>query len=195
MHQNEAIGAFEFMPMAHFDATKAVAATAYLVEHTGESLYIVMKMMYLADKLHLERYGRFIAGDTYAAMKKGPVPSSTYDLFKHVRGECGPIPGGELARSVFEYGQGHALRVLQRPDYDELSESDIECLEATIGVWRNLGKWAVRDLSHDDAWGVSRDRLPEHANSGPMFIEDIASQFDDDGLVLRHVQDPHPGQA
>ena len=41
--------------------------------------------MFLAEKYHLVRYGRPITGDRYDAMKDGPVPSFTYDLFKKHR--------------------------------------------------------------------------------------------------------------
>jgi uncharacterized phage-associated protein len=40
--------------------------------------------MYFADRKHLEKYGRFICGDSYVAMKHGPVPSEIYDILKAV---------------------------------------------------------------------------------------------------------------
>ena len=43
-----------------FDWRKAVSASSYLASKTGESLYFVLKMLYLADKAHLDQYGRFI---------------------------------------------------------------------------------------------------------------------------------------
>lgn len=39
-------------------------------------------ILYLADKTSLEKYGRFIFGESYYAMKEGPTPSYTYNLLK-----------------------------------------------------------------------------------------------------------------
>ena len=110
---------------ATFQPQKAVAAAAFLIEKTGQSLYTLMKMLYLADRLHLSRHGRFIAGDNYTAMRQGPVPSITYDLFKHVRGERKTVPGTELAERSFEYVGEHNFRLRQEPHLDELSESTL----------------------------------------------------------------------
>src|SRR5690606_29259588 len=112
-----------------FDVEKAIAAVGYLVEQTGASMYSIMKMMYLADKIHLERYGRFIAGDHYVAMPQGPVPSCTYNMIKHVRGEQRSRQGDERGLQYFSYSRDHEISLTQRPDYDELSNSDQQCLD------------------------------------------------------------------
>lgn len=176
-----------------FDVGKAIAAVGFLVEKTGATMYSLMKMMYLADKVHLERYGRFIAGDNYVAMKQGPVPSCTYNMIKHVRGEnCGP--GFELAKQYFAYGSNHEVKLKAQPDYDELSGSDIECLEWIAGVYNDVGHWMVRDMSHDEVWKSvwTRWRL---AKSLPIDIEVIASQFDGKEHLIAHLRDSTPGEA
>lgn len=173
-----------------FDIQKAIAATGYLVEHTGESMYSLMKMMYLADKVHLERYGRFIAGDTHCALKQGPVPSNTYDLMKHVRGEPqDELPGADLAKEYFSYGPDHQVSLLKQPDYGELSESDIECLAIIVDTYKKVGKWSVRDLAHDDAW-----KATWRGRSRPISTELIARAIGDVQL-MEHLRDPEPGAA
>ena len=37
----------------------------------------LLKLVYMADRFHLRRYGRLISGDNYYAMQLGPVPSIT----------------------------------------------------------------------------------------------------------------------
>ncbi len=180
--------------VAGFDAAKAVASVGYLVERTGESLYPIMKMIYLADKLHLERYGRFIAGESYAAMKQGPVPSCTYNLIKHVRGDLNECQGAEVARQYLDYGENHKIVLRKAADTGELSETDIECLDEVVRMWAKVGKWVVRDLSHDLAWQAAMEKLFHGKKSHPIDIEDIARQVDSD-LLVKHVQDPNPGHA
>lgn len=177
-----------------FDVSKAVAAIGYLVEKTGATMYSLMKMMYLADKMHLERYGRFIAGDNYVAMKQGPVPSCTYNMIKHVRGEnCGR--GFDLAAQYLAYGENFAVSLKRKPEYeDELSASDIECLEEIANIYNKVGHWAVRDMSHDDAWKSVWSRWT-FSKSVPIGVEAIAAQFEGKDPLISHLRDSTPGEA
>lgn len=177
-----------------FDVNKAIAAVAYLVEHTNESMYPIMKMIYLADKLHLERHGRFIAGDHYAAMEQGPVPSCTYNMIKHVRGDDCLRDGDEVARRFLRYGDNHSIHVIEKPDYDELSDSDQRALDDVISIYRMSNKWTIRDLSHDPAWKRAwKGRMFRKSVSLP--IEKIAGQLNDSEALLAHLKDPTPGEA
>ncbi|MFT4197501.1 MAG: Panacea domain-containing protein [Pseudoxanthomonas sp.] len=179
---------------AQFQREKAIAAMGHVVQQTQASMYSVMKMMYLADKLHLERYGRFIAGDTYAAMKQGPVPSHAYNLVKCVRGESESCPGDVVAREFFAYGaDDHSLKLLRDPDLDELSESDIRCLDVVIETYKKMGHWAVRDMSHDDAWKAAWKSA--RRKSFPMSVEAIAGQLEGAERLVAHLRDNAPGRA
>ena len=58
---------------SNFDQA-ALAAVLYVAHRLPHStLHTLSKVLYFADRKHLERYGRFIFGDTYIAMKFGPV--------------------------------------------------------------------------------------------------------------------------
>ncbi|MBO9766534.1 SocA family protein [Xanthomonas phaseoli pv. dieffenbachiae] len=180
-----------------FDVQKAIAAIGYLVEQTGESMYSLMKMMYLADKIHLERFGRFIAGDSYVAMEQGPVPSHAYNLVKCVRGDVQDAALSEACR-YFEYTRStHELKMKIQPDYDELSGSDVDCLGEVVGIYQRLGKWAVRDLSHDDAWAKTwqRKKGGRLVKATEMPMQVIAEQYDEAEKVLKHLKDSAPGEA
>lgn len=176
-----------------FEIDKAIVVLGYFVEHTRESMYSLMKLMYLADKLHLERFGRFIVGDTYCALQQGPVPSHTYNMMKHLRGEQ-QDEAFAIAEKFFAYRDGHALELLQRVDMEELSLGEISCLEAIYDVYKSLGKWGVRDLSHDTAWANAWDSK-RSKKSVPIAIEKIASQLDNGEIVIRHLSNRHPGEA
>ncbi len=177
-----------------FEIDKAIAAIAYLVEHATTSMYTVLKMMYIADKMHLERYGRFISGDKYAAMEQGPVPSSTYNMIKHLRDESG-YEEFERAKQYLGYGDEHQILVQVRPDYEELSASDVECLDEIVSIYCKVGKWAVRDMSHDAAWQGAWRSKAFFRNSVVMDVVDIARQFEDGDALVQHLADMHPGEA
>ena len=65
-----------------FDYKKATQAINYFTKKEGgqiEKLKLI-KLVYLADRFHLRKYGRPIMNDTYLAMPLGPVGSSVKDI-------------------------------------------------------------------------------------------------------------------
>ena len=67
-----------------FDIRKTIAAVAFLMDREGGQLdmFLGLKMLYLADKEALIRWGKTITGDSFVSMPKGPVLSIVYNLFK-----------------------------------------------------------------------------------------------------------------
>lgn len=182
--------------LRNFDVPKAIAAIGMFVKGTGETLYPIMKMMYLADKRHLHEYGRFIVGDEYCAMEQGPVPSLSYDMLKRVKE--GVVKGDALdsAMHCFDYLAGHRITLKHDPDLDELSISEQQCIQAIIDAYQNVGKWVVRDLSHDDAWRIAWGKKAAHAKRGGCIEpKEIARTLDDGDMLLKHLMDTHPGEA
>jgi uncharacterized phage-associated protein len=134
-------------------------------------MYNVLKVFYLSDKLHMERYGRFIFDDNYSAMSKGPVPSGAYDLIKVIKS------GGDLPFSVespVKLGANHIVSTLRHADEDVFSGSDLLCLDEVISrsESEDLG-----DLSHDDAWRDTR-------RNGMMSVEAIISTLKNSKALL-----------
>jgi len=86
-----------------FKAEKSVEAILYIAQNVKQpTFHSISKMMYFADKVHLEKYGRFICGDNYVAMKHGPVPSGTYDILKVARGDgFAPLSALTLVKQAF----------------------------------------------------------------------------------------------
>jgi len=77
--------------MANFklDIEKSVHATLLVLNELGGTtdFHKVFKILYFADQKHLARYGRPVTGDSYVAMKNGPVPSNIYDIFKAIKSD------------------------------------------------------------------------------------------------------------
>jgi uncharacterized phage-associated protein len=57
------------------------------VEHLGKTK--LMKLMYFADKKHLETYGRTIFFDDYYKLPRGPVASLTLNIINNLNEEDG----------------------------------------------------------------------------------------------------------
>src|SRR5689334_5013714 len=63
------------------DTSKALEVILWLCEAKPEiDVYHIVKCAFLADKLHLNRYGRPVAGDNYAAATYGPLGAVVYGL-------------------------------------------------------------------------------------------------------------------
>lgn len=136
-----------------FEPEKALEALLYAAKHTPDhDLYKTLKVLYVADKLHLSRYGRFIYGETYARLPLGPVPQSAYDV---VRSVTEPWRRTKFGREkVLEAldRKGTTLIPKREPDVLELSKSDVECLDEAIAELRDLGINRIKEKTHDSAW-------------------------------------------
>jgi len=99
------------MPDFKIDISKAKAVILYIAGKFGETdFHKVFKILYLAERAHLVKYGRPIVGDTYMAMKYGPVPSFIYDAFKAIRGDGYRMPGLDSFYIAFEVEDKYSLR-------------------------------------------------------------------------------------
>ncbi len=109
---------------------KAVNSLLYVAQKLQKAdKHKTYKILYFADQKHLVKYGRPIIGDTYIKMDYGPVPS----FIKNIVDE--KING--LEEIVAVYNQ-HFIKILQIPNIEVLSESDIECLQEAIEENENL---------------------------------------------------------
>jgi len=164
-----------------FDPEKALNLVLYVAkEIPPATFHTISKVIYFADKLHLQRYGRLICGDSYVAMKHGPVPSEIYDMMKDVRGD-GFSEHWAVARKAFQV-QGKATVVpSEAPDLGVFSKSDLECLNESIKTYGHLDFAKLTELSHDEAWHATDD-------NDMIDIEQIAATFEDGSALLQHLR-------
>jgi len=177
-----------------FNAKKGIESILYIIENgTEPTFHHVSKVLYFADKEHLEKYGRFICGDNYIAMKNGPVPSGIYDLLKLVRGDLSTIfyPPKEIIdviNQAIDISVRYNITIKKQPDTEMFSESDIECLNNSIKKYGKLSFNKLTELSHDEAW-ESTDQ------NNLMEIDHIIADFDNAGDISEHLLDPHPDES
>ncbi len=182
-----------------FDAQRTLASIGFLVKKTDADLYSIMKMLYLADKEHLGLFGRTITGDKYVAMQKGPVPDRAYEMCKFLRGDRDFFDPMPTARDFMRLKPAptHEFKLLADPDVDQLSQSDLQCLEFAAGIFLEKREWkSVADASHDEAWKEAwAEAKSRGAGSIAMRFTSIAATLPNAAVVIEHLNDPHPGQA
>jgi hypothetical protein len=166
-----------------FDAEKALEIILYIASRAPvPDIYHVCKILYYGDRHHLEDSGRLICGDSYCAMRDGPVPSGTYDLIKDVRDPWRKSTLADTARQAFEIN-GITVNPLRQPDLSFLSESDRESLDYSINAVGNLSYSALRRKSHDDAY-KSADF------NGEISLDAIAATLPSGQKLIKELRDP-----
>lgn len=139
-----------------FDPERALELVLYVASRLRyPTLHSVSKVLYFADREHLSRYGSLLSGDSYVAMRHGPVPSAIYNLMKAAAGRLEP-----LIPPLFYDLVGQSLRVednrrvtpLREANFDLLSASQRECLDMSIKINGKLSFEKLTRKSHDPAW-------------------------------------------
>lgn len=161
-----------------FDFGKAKEVLLYITKQVPD-LYKALKILYFADKMHLSRYGRFINGDKYIAMRNGPVPSESYDIIKVARGD-GINRFDYDIEGLFKI-DGHHIKPQREADLKYLSKTDIECLDASIKENKRLSFDDIHKKSQDKAYKNSEKSNDE------MSVELIASSLSNSKEILEHI--------
>jgi uncharacterized phage-associated protein len=134
-----------------FNERKVAQMAAFLLRKEGDKMphLKLMKLLYLADRKSMELYGLPISGDRIVAMPHGPVLSMTLNLSN---GDVESVAGGW--ESLIADRAGHEISLkranaITREDMDELSQADINVLEAVWGQFGHMTRWEIRDYTHE----------------------------------------------
>ena len=148
-----------------FNEIKTVHAVLYVAgKLKRKDFHKIFKILYFADREHLNKYGRTITGDRYIAMSDGPVPSNLYDIFKSVRGDGFYKDDGTFSQ-YFSVVDWDLIKPIQLPDLSELSKTDVETIDNTLSLYGDLSWDEVKKKSHDYAWkATSLNREIDFAN-------------------------------
>lgn len=169
-----------------FDPEKALQIILYVAEKAAiPDIIHVCKCLYFADKKQLGRSGRFICGDSYIAMGKGPVPSGTYDLIRDVQDPNRQSLFADDARSTFRL-KGWRIVPLKPLDISVFSKSERESLDWAIA---NYGALTMQQLIDE----TQKEKPYKEADlTGQISLESIAKTLPDAELILEHLRKPDP---
>lgn len=133
----------------HINWEKALEAIVWLANGKPNiGFFHIAKVFFFADKEHLQKYGRPILGDTYIAMKWGPVPSGIRDILSHDSFLDPDIL--EAIPGAFSVSRGNVPRVKaeREPDMRYFSETDRECLQRALDKYGSMPFGRLSDLTH-----------------------------------------------
>lgn len=138
-----------------FDERRTAQAAAFLLFRAGGTLPLIklIKLLYLAERTSLQRYGEPITGDHLVSMPHGPVLSRTYEF---INGLAPSVDDGWEAWISDRAHHDVSLRdasMIRSPEDDllRLSDSDLEVLDETWQQFGHWSKWRLRNYTHSDA--------------------------------------------
>jgi uncharacterized phage-associated protein len=146
----------------------------------------LIKLLYLADRAALLKWGRPITTDSYVSMDRGPVLSRVLDLATDEE-----LPGHNSVWASHITGAAHySVRLQRDPGEDELSEAELQLLDQIFQEHGRKSRWELVDLTH---------KLPEWKNpqSGaiPIRYRDILKAAGKTEIEIAAVEDELEGVA
>lgn len=133
------------------DYKKTIQALNHIAEKEGGKVNYMkaLKLLYFAERLHLREYGRLITDDELVAMKNGTLGSQAKDIV--TKSEF-------LPHVVYKYAEDKLIKngydiEANYPEKDELSKSDIECIDKVVDILGNKDQYELAKLTH---------KLPEY---------------------------------
>ena len=158
--------------------TTIIESLYYILQKIGEADKIkLVKLIYLADKYHLIRYGRTITNDDYYAMEYGPVGTTLKDVLSYD------------SSNMSEHEKKYFSELIERKDlytfqakkdvnisFDMLSETDKEALNFVIEHFGNINSKQLSKYVHQ----YPECSLPERKRIEPI---ELLSTIKDDPLT------------
>jgi hypothetical protein len=117
----------------------------------GIDIYHIAKVLFYADKMHINEYGRPITGDTYIKMPYGPVPSGVRDLITE-NSWLAPKQLEQIKSSLIidKNDNCYKLAAAREPDMTYFSKSDIACLKNSLSKYGNTPFEELYNLTHSE---------------------------------------------
>ncbi len=127
----------------------------------------LLKLLYIADRQHLESRRRPIVGTRLVAMKNGPLHSEVYNLLKgeHV---------AEPLWSEFIRRDGYEIELVKDPGVSELSAAEVRTLTTVSDRYKAVDEWDLVEITHD---------FPEWIENYPNQSEDTSRTIPFENLL------------
>ncbi len=165
----------------HFHPEKAVEAAAMFLKLHEKPMYYLglLKLLYMADRIALERIEQPITGDRYVSMKFGPVLSGVYDLIKGQPVEDAlPIWSKFISRE-----DNYKASLISDPGNDELCQDEEEIIAEVYKSCGRYDRFDLADLTHN---------FPEwqdpHGGSIPITVESILKSVGKSDEEIEEIQ-------
>lgn len=135
-----------------FSEKRVAQMAAYLLHRRGGRMaYIkLLKLLYLAERRAMAKWGDSTSGDRFVSMPHGPVLSQTYDLIKGHEGSGSAWDDVIQDENNYEVSLRLSPQQVNEDTFDELSPSEIELLDATFNEYGHMSRFDIVRYTHDN---------------------------------------------
>ena len=172
-----------------FQREKAVEMVLYLAQRIDDPTVMkICKLMYFADKHHLDQWGQFLCGDDYVAMEHGPVPTDVYDMLKKAQ-----VKGSEdfeiyLKKEPYQKKPQPHIKPLREENMDMISEAARQSLDWVLCEYGAMRIGRLYEIAHEEeAWQKAWDDESTKKRFD-MPLLSIASSLSDSETLIAHLQ-------
>ena len=129
------------------EAKVAQAAAVLLALRGGKMSYMkLVKLLYLADRESLLRWGRPLSTDVHVSMDHGPVLSQTLDLIYE---DPSNVQGQVWSKYISAPANYEVQLVSTEFPTDELSKAEKKLIASVFERFGKLSRWQIRDYVHE----------------------------------------------
>jgi len=131
---------------SYFDEKKATEMAAYLLEKSGGKMYYLqlIKLLYIADREALKRWGYPLTGDSYFSLPYGPVPSRIKDLITD-----DPRVSDSKFWTNYIKTENYEVSLVRKAPLGSLSQADIELLDEIFAEYGGLERFELVNMTHE----------------------------------------------
>ena len=129
------------------EAVVAQMAAYLLKKRGGRMAYIkLLKLLYLAERKAVAKWGEPISGDQFVSMPHGPVLSQTYELIKSQPEPEQISPWHQLIKDETNYEVSLSTDI---EEFDGLSKAELRILDEVYAEFGHMGRFEIRDYTHE----------------------------------------------
>jgi uncharacterized phage-associated protein len=164
------------------DAKTAIEAVHYLLSKFDTCDKIkIYKLIFLADKCHLTRYGRSITHDTYFAQRHGLVGYMLKDILSFSPDVVEDNLFNEVNKFIEKIQKDtFKSKIIEGYSYFKLSKSDKDALDYVFLHFGHINQWDLSEYSHKyPEWKQYEEELKNGHKSFKIKIEELMSVLDD----------------
>ena len=169
------------------EKTAQAAALFLSLEGGRMNIMKLVKLLYLADRQALVRWGRPISFDEYYSLRYGPILQGMLDVIDHAHSFFSDIfPSCPFHDLISERDNNHTVCLLHDgdPPADALSDADEKLIREIYDTYGEMNQWDLSKLTHE---------FPEWQDPGssriPIRIRDILRAEGVSDSVAREIEE------
>ncbi|MBI2925923.1 MAG: SocA family protein [Verrucomicrobia bacterium] len=151
-----------------FNIVKATEAACLFLDRAGGRMNVMrlVKLIYLLDRLSLDRRGIPVVGGDYLSMRNGPVTSEVLDLINE--GRLYHESDARWEESISDR-ENHDVALLRLPEREQVSAAEVKLVDEIWAAHGAKNQWQLVDWCHDDC----KEWASVPSGKAPITVEQI----------------------